>query len=148
MNLLDPKITHYVMHEKTWKFGGGEILDTDGNKIGIMKRKIISLRADIELRNTDETPVCIISKKLAAVRPIYDVKTPDGQLIGRAKKPLIAFRGSVDMYDPQDNLIFKAQGGISKSVIRRIRRKCMLPSKNQTNGAMCLHLRSTSRTGM
>ncbi len=114
MNLLDPAITHYVMHEKTWKFGGGEILDTDGNKIGIMKRKIISLRADIELRNVDETPVCIISKKLAAVRPIYDVKTPDGQLIGRAKKPLIAFRGSVDMYDPQDNLIFKAQGGITK----------------------------------
>jgi len=102
------------MHEKTWKFGGGEILDTEGNKIGIMKRKIISLRAEIELRNPDETPVCIINKKLAAVRPIYDVKTPDGQLIGRAKKPMIAFRGSVDMYDPEDNLVFKAQGGVTK----------------------------------
>jgi len=114
MNLLDPKITHYVMHEKSWKFGGGEILDKDGNKIGIMKRKIISLRAEIELRNADETPVCIINKKLAAVRPIYDVKTPDGQLIGRAKKPMVAFRGSVDMYDPDDKMIYKAQGGVTK----------------------------------
>ena len=114
MSLLDPKITHYVMHEKTWKFGGGEILDTDGRKVGIMKRKIISLRAEIQLQNVDETPICIINKKLAAVRPIYDVKTLEGQLIGRAKKPMIAFRGSVDMYDPEDRLIMKAQGGVTK----------------------------------
>ncbi len=114
MNLLDPTITHYVMHEKTWKFGGGEILDTDGNVIGRMKRKIMSLRSEIQLQNADETPICIISKKLAAVRPIYDVKTLDEQLISRAKKPMISFRGSVDLYDPEDNLIMKAQGGVTK----------------------------------
>ena len=114
MSLIDPSIEYYVMHEKAWKFGGGDIYNPQGEKLGSMRRKLISMRAEIELRNPDESIICVINKKLLGVRPIYDVKTPDGQLIGRGKKPVIAFRGSVDMYDPEDNMIYIAQGGITK----------------------------------
>ncbi len=49
MDLLDPSIEHYVLHEKAWKFGGGDIFDPQGEKIGIMRRKLISMRAEIQL---------------------------------------------------------------------------------------------------
>jgi len=114
MSLFDPSIEFYVMHEKAWRFGGGDIFNPQGEKIGSMHRKLISMRAEIELRNPDDTVVCIINKKLMAARPIYDVKAPTGELIGRGKKPMIAIRGSVDMYDPDDNMIYKAQGGVMK----------------------------------
>ncbi len=114
MVLLDPNISYYVMHEKAWKFGGGEIYDQNQNKIGSMKRKIISLRADIELYDADGTPICIINKKLVSARPIYDVKLPDGTIIGRAKRAMIALHGSIEMYDANDRPIYKAQGGVMK----------------------------------
>ncbi|MGD9394988.1 MAG: LURP-one-related family protein [Candidatus Thorarchaeota archaeon] len=114
MDLFDPSIEYYVLHEKAWKFGGGDIYNTQGEKIGSMKRKLISMRAEIELRNPDDSVVCIINKKLMSARPIYDVKAPTGELIGRGKRPMIAFRGSVDMYDAEDRLIYKAQGGVMK----------------------------------
>jgi len=114
MDLFDPSIEYYVLHEKAWKFGGGDIFNPQGDKVGSMKRKLISMRAEIELRNPDESIVCIINKKLMSARPIYDVKAPTGELIGRGKKPMIALRGSVDMYDPEDRMIYKAQGGVMK----------------------------------
>lgn len=114
MSLLDPTIEHYVLHEKVWKFGGGEIYNPQGEKVGVMKRKLISMRAEIKLMNPDESEICIINKKLVSARPIYDVKTPDGELIGRGKRPMIALRGSIDMYDSEDKMIYKAQGGVTK----------------------------------
>ena len=114
MSLLDPSIEYYVLNEKSWKFGGGDIHNTQGEKIGVMRRKLISMRAEIRFLNADESEVCFINKKLLSARPIYDVKTPDGELIGRGKRPMIAFRGSIDMYDADDNMIYKAQGGVTK----------------------------------
>jgi uncharacterized protein YxjI len=114
MELFDPSIEYYVLLEKAWKFGGGDIYNPQNEKVGSMKRKLISMRAEIELRNPDDTPVCIINKKLVSARPIYDVKTPDGELIGRGKRPMIAIRGSIDMYDPDDKIVYKAQGGVMK----------------------------------
>ncbi|MHA2187191.1 MAG: LURP-one-related family protein [Candidatus Thorarchaeota archaeon] len=114
MGLLDPSIEHYVLHEKVWKFGGGEIYDTQGEKIGLMKRKLISMRAEIRLEELDETPICVIHRKILSARPIYDVKTPNDEIIGRAKRPLITFRGAIDMYDTDEQMIYKAQGGVTK----------------------------------
>jgi uncharacterized protein YxjI len=114
MSLLDPTITFYVLHEKAWKFGGGEIYDQEGIQVGSMKRKLLSMRAEISLLDPDGTLLCTINKKLMAARPIYEVKLPDGSLVGRGKKPMIAFRGSVDFYTPQEEHIYKAQGGVTK----------------------------------
>ncbi len=118
MNLLDPAITHYVVREKSYKLSGGEIFDKDGNKLAIIKRKLLALKAEIRLEELDESPLCFIHKKSFSARPIYDVKTPDGVLIGCAKRPLIAFRGSIDMYNADDKIIYKARGGVSKGKIR------------------------------
>ena len=114
VSLLDPTISFYVLHEKSWRFGGGDIYDQQENKVGIMRRKLLSMRAEIQLYEPDETLLCTINKKLISARPIYDVKTPTGELIGRAKRPVIAFRGSIDMYDHNEIHVFKAQGGVTK----------------------------------
>ena len=114
MTLLDPSIEYYVLHEKTWKLGGGDIYNLQGEKIGSMKRKVVSMRAEIELRDFDGTVLAIINKKLVSERPIYDVKDSEGNHIGRGKKTLIAFRGSINMYDPDDKMIYKVQGGVTK----------------------------------
>ena len=102
------------MHEKAWKFGGGDIYDQQDIKVGYMKRKILSMRAEIQLYDPDGTLLCTINRKLISARPIYDVKSPDGVIVGRAKRPMIAFRGSIDMYDSDDRMVYKAQGGITK----------------------------------
>ncbi len=114
MSLLDPTISFYVLHEKTWKFGGGEIYDQHCNKVGSMKRRLLSMRAEIQLYDPDETLLCTINKKLISARPIYDVKNPNDELIGRAKRPLVALRDSVDFYDHNDVHVYKAQGGVTK----------------------------------
>jgi uncharacterized protein YxjI len=114
MTLLDPSVQYYVMHEKAWKFGGGEIYDPQGQKIGSMKRKLISMRAEIDLLDFDDSLIATINRKLMSARPIYDVKDPSGNLIGRGKRPMVAFRGSVDMYDANEQMIYKAQGGVTK----------------------------------
>jgi uncharacterized protein YxjI len=102
------------MHEKAWRFGGGDIYDQHETKVGSMQRKLLSMRAEISLFDSNGELLCVINKKLISARPIYDVKSPDGQLIGRGKRPMIAFRGSVDMYDANEELIYKAQGGVTK----------------------------------
>ena len=114
MSLLDPNIEHYVLHEKVWKFGGGEIYNTAGEKIGAMKRKLLSMRAEISFEQPDGEVICTINRKLISARPIYDVKLPDDTLIGRAKAAMFAFRGSISMYDANEEQIFKAQGGVTK----------------------------------
>ena len=114
LTLLDKSIEHYVLMEKSWKFGGGDISNPQGQKIGAMKRKLLSMRAEISILDADYTLLCTINKKLISARPIYDVKDADGELIGRAKRPMIAFRGSIDMYDADDKMIYKAQGGVTK----------------------------------
>ena len=103
MSLLDPSIVHYVLHEKVWKFGGGEIYDSQGQQIGAMKRKLLSMRAEISLEEPNGNVICTLNRKLISARPIYDVKLPDDTLIGRAKAAMFAFRGSITMYDADDN---------------------------------------------
>jgi uncharacterized protein YxjI len=102
------------MHEKAWKFGGGEIYNPEGQKIGSMKRKLISMRAEIDLLDIDDSLIATINRKLMSARPIYDVKDSSGNLIGRGKRPMVAFRGSIDMYDADEQIIYKAQGGVTK----------------------------------
>ena len=41
-SLLDPKRNYYVLKEKLWDWGSGDIYDEKGNTIGKMKRKLLS----------------------------------------------------------------------------------------------------------
>ncbi len=114
LSLLDPSNEYYVLHEKTWKFGEGEIYTPQGEQIGTMKRKLVSMRAEVTLKDSDESLLCIINKRLVGTRPVYDVKSPEGELIARAKKPLVAFRESIGMYDTNGYIIYRTQGDVIK----------------------------------
>ena len=43
MTLLDPSIDYYVLKEKQWNLGSGEIYDSNGDVIGKMERMLFVL---------------------------------------------------------------------------------------------------------
>lgn len=89
-NLLNPDRDYYLIKEKLWDWGGGDIYDEHGAAIGRMKRKLISLRAEITIEEIDGAPVLTINRKIASVRPSYDIKDNAGNLLGRTKRKLLA----------------------------------------------------------
>ncbi len=88
-SLFDPKRELYVLHEKYWNWGSGDILDETGLIIGKMHRIFLSLRARIELKEVDGTLAAQIHRKLAAIRPTYDLKDAQDILIGRLRKAIL-----------------------------------------------------------
>jgi uncharacterized protein YxjI len=111
MNLIDPSINHYVLHEKSCRLGDSEIFSLHDERIGIVKRKRVLAKEEIRLLNSDESTLCIIKKKQIGTHTIYDVETLGGEVIGRCKKPML--KKSVDMYDAEENMIFKTLGRVS-----------------------------------
>jgi uncharacterized protein YxjI len=114
VNLLNPSIEHYTIHEKVWESGSSEICNPQGVIIGKVKKKRISMKTEIQLLDHDETVICIISKKSIESVPIYDVKTPSGELIGHGKKAVVSNGKIADMYDSEENHIYKAVNGVTK----------------------------------
>jgi len=109
--LLDPRRTFYVLQEKYWNWGSGDIFDERGQVIGKMKRKILSLRAEIQLTEPNEIVVGKVVKKILSIRQTYDLLTPDGQLVARMNKKLLSlFRPSLWLEDPNGNHLFEAKG--------------------------------------
>ncbi len=114
MSLLDPSTTYYVMSERVWKRGSGDILDRAGVKIGSTKCTRLPMRTRIELREPGDTILCTIDTKSVNSRPTYDVKDSSGNLVGRAKRAILALRGSMSMYGPNDSELYKAEGDVTK----------------------------------
>jgi uncharacterized protein YxjI len=88
-NLFDLNRNYYILKEKYWDWGSGDILDDKGQIIGKMKRKILSIRRSIELRELDGTVAAIIHAKLVSARQAQDLKDPEGNLIARIKKKIL-----------------------------------------------------------
>src|SRR4030042_1004479 len=65
-SLFDPQHEFYVLHEKYWNWGSGDILDEKGVVIGKMHRVFLSLRARIELKEVDGTLSAQIHQKIPA----------------------------------------------------------------------------------
>jgi hypothetical protein len=103
-----------VIHEKDWKSGSGEICDPQGEVIGLMKKKHISVKTEIQLLNPDKTIVFTISRKSLDSDFYYDVKTTSGELIGRGKKGAVSIGKLPDMYDSKKVQIYKAESGATK----------------------------------
>ena len=53
MSLLDSSIEYYVLKEKGWDTGSGEIYDSDGNVIGKMNRRLRNIRGLTKLSEID-----------------------------------------------------------------------------------------------
>ena len=109
--LLDPKLNYYVLKEKWWDWGSGDIFNQNGTAVGKMHRRIISMRALTEVSETDGTLVFTINKKLVSLRPSYMIKDFEGRLLGRTyRKILTFFRPKLWLEDSQGHKILEAKG--------------------------------------
>ncbi|MFX1520285.1 MAG: LURP-one-related family protein [Promethearchaeota archaeon] len=108
--LFDPRRNGYVIHEKTWDWGGGDILDERGNKIGYMDRKILSLRAEIKLTEVNGIVAAKIHRKIVAVRPTYEIKDASDQTIGKIEKKLLSLRPKLYVLDAGGDKLLEIKG--------------------------------------
>ena len=113
--LLNSDNMYYVLSEEMWDYGSGDIFSEQGTKIGEMHRILISLRADIELKETNGHIVGKVRKKIIAVRPTYDIFDANNELVGQIKKTLTSvFRPALWFEDRNGKKYLKAQGNFMK----------------------------------
>ena len=109
--LFDINRNYYVLKEKYWDWGSGDILDENNQPIGRMHRVILSIRRRVELQELDGTVAATIHAKIITARGAQDLKTPDGVLIARIKKKILSFfRPKFFLEDAQGNRWYEAQG--------------------------------------
>jgi uncharacterized protein YxjI len=109
--LLSPGVNYFVLKEKWWDWGSGDIYDEKGMPIGKMHRKVISLRALTEVTETDGTLAFTVNKKLVSVRASYMLKDAHGNMLGRTnRKILTLFRPKLWLEDEDGKKLLKAQG--------------------------------------
>ncbi|MFX1478109.1 MAG: hypothetical protein ACFFCI_08250 [Promethearchaeota archaeon] len=109
--LFDINRNYYVLSEKYWDFGSGDILDDKNQVIGRMKRVIYSIRRRVELVEVDGTLSATIEAKIISARGAQDLKDPQGNLIARIKKKFASvFRPKFFLEDPLGNRWYEAQG--------------------------------------
>jgi uncharacterized protein YxjI len=111
LGLLSPEVDYFVLKEKWWDWGSGDIYNEKGMSIGKMHRKIISLRALTEVTETDGTLVFTINKKLASIRASYMIKDPQGHTLGRTHRKILSFfRPKLWLEDEHGKKLLEAQG--------------------------------------
>ncbi|MCW3985667.1 MAG: LURP-one-related family protein [Candidatus Bathyarchaeota archaeon] len=111
MGLLSPGLNYYVLKEKWWDWGSGDIFNRDGTSVGKMHRRVISLRALIEVSEVDGTQVFTVNKKLVSMRPSYMIKDVEGRLLGRTnRKILTLFRPKLWLEDNEGRKLLEAKG--------------------------------------
>jgi len=109
--LFDINRNYYVLKEKYWDWGSGDILDEKGQPIGRMHRKILSLRRKVELMELDGTIQATIHAKIVSARGSQDLKDPEGNLIARIKKAILSvFRPKFFLESPDGEKWYEAQG--------------------------------------
>jgi len=113
-SLIDAERQYYVVKEKFWDWGSGDINDESGTTIGKMDRKFLSLRAKIDVTEADGTPLFSVSKKLMSIRKSYDIKDENDELIGRTKKKIFTFfKPRMWMEDPDGRKLLTAEGSFT-----------------------------------
>ena len=110
-DLLSPEVNYYVLKEKWWGWGSGDIYDQAGNTIGHMHRRVVSIRAFTEVNDNDGSLVFSVNRKLVSVRASYMIKDHQGNLLGRTnKKILTLFRPKLWLEDRKGQRLLEAQG--------------------------------------
>jgi uncharacterized protein YxjI len=109
--LLSPELNYYVLKEKWWDWGSGDICNQEGKAVGKMHRRVISMRALTEVSDIDGTQVFTINKKLVSMRPSYMIKDAQGHLLGRTnRKILTLFRPKLWLEDDGGRKLLEANG--------------------------------------
>tara|TARA_B100000029_G_scaffold90393_2_gene80211 strand:+ start:1236 stop:1814 length:579 start_codon:yes stop_codon:yes gene_type:complete len=73
LSLLDSSREYYLLKEKGWDLGYGEIFDSDGNVIGKMNRRLRNIRGLTKLTEVDGTGILKIQRKFLTPRITYDI---------------------------------------------------------------------------
>ncbi|MFW9822956.1 MAG: LURP-one-related family protein [Candidatus Thorarchaeota archaeon] len=109
--LFDLSRNYYILKEKYWDWGSGEILDENNQVIGKMRRVILSIRRRVELLEIDGTLSATIHSKIVSARGAQDLKDPQGNLVARIKKKILSvFRPKFFLESPTGERFFEAQG--------------------------------------
>ncbi len=109
--LFDLNRNYYVLKEKYWDWGSGDILDEKNQIIGKMKRIILSIRRRVELQEIDGTVMATIHSKILSARGAQDLKDPQGNLVARIKKKILSvFRPKFFLEDAEGTRWYEAQG--------------------------------------
>ena len=113
--LLDSGRQYYLLSEKMWDWGSGDIMDEQGKRIGTMKRVMFSLRADIELEENDGSDVAKIRRKIIALRPTYDILNDSEEVVAQIKQKLLAvIRPALWLETEGGKQLLKAQGNFMR----------------------------------
>lgn len=109
--LLSPGVNYFVLKEKWWDWGSGDIYNEKGMPIGKMHRKVISLRALTEVTETDGTLVFTVNKKLVSIRASYMLKDAHENMLGRTNRKILTFfRPKLWLEDEDGKKLLEAQG--------------------------------------
>ena len=110
-DLFDLNRNYYIIKERMWDMGYGDIMDEEGKLIGRMNRILFSIRRRVELQELDGTVVATIHSKIVSARGAQDLKTPEGELIARIKKKILTFfKSKFYLEDPLGTRWFEADG--------------------------------------
>lgn len=109
--LVSPKVNYYILKEKWWDWGSGDIYNQKGTSIGKMHRKIISIRAFTEVTETDGTLVFTVNKKLVSIRASYMIKDAEENTLGRTNRKIFTFfRPKLWLEDEDGQKLLEAKG--------------------------------------
>jgi len=109
--LFDLNRDYYILKEKYWDWGSGDIFDNQGQIIGKMHRKIFSIRKKVELKELDGTVAATIHAKLISARSAQDLKDPEGNLIARIKKKMLTLlKPKFFLEEPDGTRTYEAHG--------------------------------------
>ncbi len=110
-SLFDINRNYYLIKERMWDMGFGDIMDDEGKLIGRMNRIIFSIRRRVELQELDGTVVATIHSKIVSARGAQDLKDINGELIARIKKKILTFfRSKFFLEDNMGNRWYEAEG--------------------------------------
>jgi uncharacterized protein YxjI len=109
--LFDINRDFYVLKEKYWDWGGGDIYDKKGNPIGRMDRKFFDLHRTIKIKEIDGTIAAIIKEKIISIRGENRLLDAQGNLLAVLKKKITSFiHPKFWLEDPNGNRWYEAKG--------------------------------------
>lgn len=109
--LFDINRNYYLIKERWFDLGYGDIMDENGQLIGKMNRIVFSIRRRVELQELDGTTVATIHSKIVSARGAQDLKDSQGELIARIKRKILTFfRHVFFLEDPFGNRWYEAEG--------------------------------------
>jgi len=111
MSLQDHDVDYYVLKEDWWNWGSGHIYDQMGSTVGQMHRRMLSIRALIEVKNNQDVLLFTVERKLVSLRSSYMIKDHQGAVLGRTNRKLLTlFRPKLWLETQRGQKLLEAQG--------------------------------------